>query len=528
MSDGAAIDELSIEEMISARPVEHRAPGRLALGRMVDGWRVEAFLGEGRSAEVYRVVNLKGGGDGALKLLADLSPSMRERFAREVKVLKSARLPEMPRFLGEGAVLGSPYCIIEYLQPLFLPLPRKEAVAFTMTLARAVGALNDYGFVHRDIKPANVLLRRDGEPVLVDFGLVSAIPGTRAADLGLAATGRDGVGTKGFAAPEQLMDGVFNRRTEVFALGKMLRAALTRPMPRPLLDVVRKATSDEPEDRYPDAQAFASAVEEAAGRGWRAFAFAAAAVAATVVVAVAVWLLAARRGTDARPAAPGPGPVAPNAPTAVHVVPPLAPSIEESLVDGVEMAKDASRLAARPGESDEERFKRILREAEHGDLDAQTAVAEAYFWGKGVAEDKCKAVEWYRKAADDGGVDALASLGICLLKGYGCEEDHKAAVECFAAAAERKNVRAMNDYAFCLIQGKGTDKDERKGFALAHEAAELGHAASQAMVGECYIYGLGVERKNPRKAREWLRKAADQGNRRAARLLDRMGWNEDL
>ena len=515
MREDAAIDELSIEEMISSRPAEHRAPGRLALGRMVDGWRVEAFLGEGRSAEVYRVVNLKGGGDGALKLLADLSPSMRERFAREVKVLKSAGLSGMPKFLGEGAVLGSPYCIIEYLQPLFLPLPRREAVAFTTTLARAVGALNDYGFVHRDIKPANVLLRRDGQPVLVDFGLVSAIPGTRAAELGIAAPGRDGVGTKKFAAPEQLMDGVFNKRTEVFALGKMLRAALTRPMPRPLLEVIGKATSDEPEDRYPDAFAFAAAVEEAAGRRKRAFAYAAAAIAA-LAVAAAAWFVVARRGTGAsRPAEAGP---------AAPVVPPLAPSIEENLVDRVEIEKDGSRLAALPGEGDEERFERIMVDAEGGDVDAQTAVAEAYFWGKGVAEDKAKAVEWYRKAVAGGGVDALASLGICLLKGYGCEEDQKGAVECFAAAAERKNVCAMNDYAFCLIHGRGTEKDERKGFAMALEAAELGHAASQAMVGECYMHGWGVDGKDRRKAREWLRKAAGQGNKRARDLLDVMGW----
>jgi len=515
--EDAAIDELSIEEMISARPAEHRAPGRLSLGRMVDGWRVEAFLGEGRSAEVYRVVNLRGGGDGALKLLADLSPSMRERFAREVKVLKSAGLSGMPKFLGEGAVLGSPYCIIEYLQPLFLPLPRREAVAFTTTLARAVGALNDYGFVHRDIKPANVLLRRDGGPVLVDFGLVSAIPGTRAAELGIAAPVRDGVGTKKFAAPEQLMDGVFNKRTEVFALGKMLRASLTRPMPRPLLEVIGKATSDEPEDRYPDAFAFADAVEEAAGRRRRAFAYAAAAI-AVFAVAVAVWFIAARRGTDARPAE-----AAPDARVA-QVVHPLAPSIDESLVDRVEMEKDGSRLAALPEESDEDRFERIKLDAEDGDVDAQTAVAEAYFWGRGVAVDKAKAVEWYKKAADGGSVDALASLGICLLKGYGCKVDQKAAVECLAAAAARNNVCAMNDYAFCLIHGKGTDKDERKGFALALEAAELGHAASQAMVGECYMHGWGVDGKDPRKAGEWLRKAADQGNKRARELLDMMGW----
>lgn len=516
MSGGGADDELSIEEMLSSRPAEYRAPGRLALGSMVDGWRVEAFLGEGRSAEVYRVVNLKGGGDGALKLLADLSPSMRERFAREVKVLKSVALPGMPKFLREGTALGSPYCIMEYLQPLFLPLPREDAVKFTTSLARSVGALNEYGFVHRDIKPANVLLRREGGPVLVDFGLVSAIPETRAAELGIAAPGRDGVGTKGFSAPEQMMDGVFNARTEVFALGKMLRAALTRPIPRPLLDVIRKATSDDPEDRYPNAMAFADAVEEAAGRRRRAFAFAAAGIAAVAAAVVAV-LLVARRGPGSGAVAPTtpPPPPPPTRPVVNH----LAPSIEERLLE-IDIEKGAERLAARPGESDQDRFRRILEDANYGDLDAQTAVAEAYFWGKGVDEDKAKAVEWYRKAADEGGIDALASLGICLLKGYGCEEDHKAAVKCFAAAAAEKNVRAMNDYAFCLIHGKGTDKNEKAGFKLALEAAELGHAASQVMVGECYLYGWGVAKKAPQEARIWLEKAAAQGNKRARRLLD--------
>jgi serine/threonine protein kinase len=66
-----------------------------------------------------------------------------------------------------------------------------------LKVARALAAVHAAGFVHRDIKPANVLLRRNGEPVLVDFGLV------RLHSLEISHAGNF-AGTPVYSSPEQL------------------------------------------------------------------------------------------------------------------------------------------------------------------------------------------------------------------------------------------------------------------------------------------------------------------------------------
>lgn len=500
-----------VEAMLAGRAPERGASGRLRLGEVVDGWRVEAFLGEGRSAEVYRVVDVRPGGsgrDGALKLLSDGAPAMRTRFLREIEILSKAESAHLPRFFASGERGGVPYCVIEYLQPLFLPLDRAAAAPFAVALAKAVGDLNAMGFAHRDVKPGNVLLRRSGEPVLVDFGLAAEMSGGGV---------REGVGTPGFSAPEQMMYGRFGARSDVFSLGKMLRAAYPGRPPRRVLDVVRRATSDDPADRYADAAEFAAAVERAASRRWGAWAMG---VAAAAVVGVAAWAavsaVAAKRGGgsggetefaarvsggDASPKSGGAEPMV-SAPPQMVVVRPAALYVQ------------------RDGESDEEWFRRILALAEGGDAAAETNVAEAYFHGRGVAEDKAEAVRRYEAAAERGNDDARASLGLCRLRGLGCERDEAAAVALFEAAAADGHLGAMNDLAYCVLNGVGCARDPERGFALAEKAAERGHPASQTMVGECYLVGIGVERSAER-ADVWLQSAARRGNARAKALLGR-------
>ena len=211
---------LHIEGILKVRPPEKFSGGRIALGTVVDGWRVVAFVGAGRSAEVYRVVGIRMGGEAALKLLVDPSSGLDLRFAQEMEVLRSLAIPSLPRFFGSGEFGGRPYYVAEYLQPLMLPLPKGEIVPFVSALARAVGDLHAAGFLHRDLKPANVLRRRSGEPVLIDLGLVKRIdeapvPGRNFPSI--VNGQRVGVGTVGFAAPEQLLSGESSARSDVFS-----------------------------------------------------------------------------------------------------------------------------------------------------------------------------------------------------------------------------------------------------------------------------------------------------------------------
>lgn len=492
-----------VEELLAGRKADDRsAAGRLRLGEIVDGWRVEAFLGSGRSAEVYRVVSVRMGGEGALKLLADGSCGLRERFDAELEAVRNLALPCLPRFYGSGERGGRPYYVMEYLQPLFLPLERSEVARFAAALASAVQMLHDAGYLHRDLKPANVLRRRNGEPVLIDLGLVkrrgeTAAPGRRRVSV---VDGRTvGVGTPGFAAPEQLIKGEATERSDVYALGKMLKASGGRRLGRALRAVVRKATADDPADRYESAERFAAAVASASSP--LRFLWSAAAVVVLAALAGAVFARIRPRVV----------PVGPEPPAHAVVAPPAQPP----------SAPDAAKpaFAPEPGESAEGFFARALAAAERGETAAANVVAEAYYHGRGVATNRAEAVRWYRLAAEAGNDDAEASLGRCLQHGEGCERNLDEAILWYFKAAEKGNVYACDGLALCFLNGIGVDRDEAEGFLWARKAAEKGYASSERMVGECFLLGRGVK-ENREKALFWLQSANRHGDRRAARLME--------
>jgi serine/threonine protein kinase len=128
-----------------------------------------------------------------------------------------------------------------------------ECLRIGTALAGALEYLHEHGLIHRDIKPANVIFV-DGKPKLADIGL-------------LTVQGRETyVGTEGYIAPE----GPGRQQSDIYALGKMLYEMLTGkdrfecPSPPPsitseelaLLQIITKATHQEPASRYATAKAF--------------------------------------------------------------------------------------------------------------------------------------------------------------------------------------------------------------------------------------------------------------------------------
>ena len=479
-----------VESWLASQTFAGTPSGRLACGAIVGEWRVEAYLGRGLSAEVYRVVNARFGHSGALKLLVDGSRGLRERFATEADALRFLSLPDLPRFMGGGEFDGAPYYVMEYLQPLPEPMPRKEVAGFMYRVAKAVQSLHDAGYIHRDLKPGNVLRRENGEPVLIDLGLIKK-RGTGVTDP-IVRHGRGlsiidgkpvGVGTLDYAAPEQLLKGEASVQSDVFALGKMLRALYEGDPPSCLKRVIRTATRELPGDRYESADAFASALRRVyLVRG---------ACAALLLAAMVAGIIALNHRAELRK-------------WAIGVLDP---------------PQRVLTVVKAPDEPAAAYFARLKNIAEGGSAVAQCALAEAYMYGQGTETNAEEAVRWYRRSAGQGNSDAQASLGLCKLRGIGCEKDVFDAVKWYTLAAEQKNLSAMNDLAFCKMHGIGIDKDEAGAFALALEAAKSGHAPAQAMVGECYLEGMGVA-QDVAAAETWLYRAARLGNVRAKKLLE--------
>ena len=481
-----------VEDWLDSHDFQPSQGGRLARGVVVDEWRVEAYLGCGLSAEVYRVTNVRFGQEGALKLLVDGSRGLRERFLTESDAIRFLRIWALPSFMGSGTFEGNPYYVIEYLQPLPDPMPRADVPRFANRLAKAVHALHAAGYVHRDLNPRNILVRNGGDPVLIDLGLIKR-RGTAVADP-IVRHGRNisivdgrpvGVGTLDYAAPEQLLKGESSVQSDVFALGKILLSLYEGHPPQSVKPVIRRATREAPSDRYPSAAAFAAALRHRNRWLW-------------LLLLLAIVAL----GTVAS-----------------------YPLFRPSLVNMAERfvkyhkAKPAQPVRRLRGEADEVYFRRILPLAEKGSQMAQVCLAEAYFYGRGTETNRVEAVRWYRLAAEAGDPDAQASLGLCLLRGWGCERNCAEAFVWYLRAAEQGSLAGMNDLAFCYMNGMGVEKDEAKGFGWAMEAAKRGCAPAQTMVGECYLDGRGVE-VSIERGETWLYRAARLGNKRAMMLLE--------
>ena len=539
----------SVEAWLEARPSESGGGcGRLRCGTCVGEWHVEAYLGAGLSSEVYRVRNLRLSYEGALKLLANDARNLKTRFFSEIDALRFLSLPSLPRFFGAGEFGGMPYYVMEYLLPLPDPMPRGDVPGFMNKVAKAVQTLHEAGYVHRDLKPGNILLRRNGDPVLIDLGLVKQ-RGNAHTPLGWKprkvsmVDGRPvGVGTLDFAAPEQLLEGKSLVQGDVFSLGKIAWHLYEENPPSAMRAIIHRATREIPTERYESAQAFATAVRRRNRRVvvlWLLAALGVTVVALAVVFRAEIKRMMVGLLVPQEPAvavASSPNAVSEEAePHEVETVetPPAPASVEEVVPRPEESIKKeepppsenaAEETARRTSESDQAYFERMLPLADGGNVRAQTIVAESYLYGRGTVTNGPAAVAWYRKAAETGDASAQASLAYCLLNGRGCDKNYDEAVFWYTKAVEQDDLNALNGLAVCYFRGWGVVKDAKKGFCLAMRAAVCGYVPSQADVGECYIKGIGVD-PDENLGRIWLERAASKNNKRAQLLLLKMREN---
>src|SRR4029077_13880280 len=102
-----------------------------------------------------------------------------------------------------------------------------ESVRIAKQIARALGAAHRNGVVHRDIKPSNVLVTREGEVKLVDFGIARSLQNLSTK---LTRTGHL-VGTPGYAAPEQVRSDSVGPRADLSPLVALLSRGIEAPPP---------------------------------------------------------------------------------------------------------------------------------------------------------------------------------------------------------------------------------------------------------------------------------------------------------
>ncbi len=188
----------------------------------------------------------------------------RARFEAEVDVLGQLKHPNVVTIYEGGTVGGQCYFAMEYVDgvPVDEYVAREKlTIGQTLRLmARICGAV-EYAHlknvVHLDLKPGNILIDRDGEPRVVDFGLAKVTGGGLVGGPGTIQAGEGFLGTPAYASPEQTRGdpGQVDRRSDVYSLGMVLYQLLTGCFPYSVkdgwaqtLDNIVHATAKKPSD----------------------------------------------------------------------------------------------------------------------------------------------------------------------------------------------------------------------------------------------------------------------------------------
>jgi serine/threonine-protein kinase len=202
-------------------------------------YALERELGRGGMATVFLANDLKHDRPVALKVLhpelaASLGP---ERFQREIRLAARLQHPHILTVLDSGEAAGRLWFTMPYVEGESLrerlrrerQLPVEDALRITHEAAQALQYAHDRDIIHRDIKPENLLLTRDGNTLVADFGIARALGG--AADEKLTETGL-AIGTPAYMSPEQAAgDRGLDARTDVYSLGAVLYELLAGQPP---------------------------------------------------------------------------------------------------------------------------------------------------------------------------------------------------------------------------------------------------------------------------------------------------------
>src|SRR5204862_2581002 len=191
-------------------------------------------IGRGGQGVVYRAHQKSLNRTVALKLLG-LGPWTTEahlkRFRREAEAAASLQHPSIVPIYEVGEREGSCYFSMKFVEGGQLdevvrrePMPIRQAAELIAKVARTVHYAHEHGILHRDIKPGNILLDKNGEPHLADFGLA------RLVEAESTVTGTlEVLGTPSYMAPEQAAGDTakVSKATDVYGLGAVLYQLLT-------------------------------------------------------------------------------------------------------------------------------------------------------------------------------------------------------------------------------------------------------------------------------------------------------------
>ncbi len=261
--------------------------------RNIGGYQLLGLLGRGGMGSVYKVMD---SGQGRLMAMKVLHPSqimrdvlgikeLKNRFLKEAEVMRSLKHRHVAGVLEVGEHRGLPYMVQEYLcinlglligESARIELPTRplsplRALRITSQILDCLSGLHESGLVHRDIKPENIMLSREGDVKIIDFGLSRFAGEKEHNPVGMI------VGSPYYAAPEQVDNPEkADERSDVYSAGVVLHRMVTGNLPdisgleiskHPLLgprwdSLLKTALASNPVNRFPHAKAMNEKLQE--------------------------------------------------------------------------------------------------------------------------------------------------------------------------------------------------------------------------------------------------------------------------
>ncbi len=211
--------------------------GAFDQGTMLDRYRIQQVLGSGGMGIVYLATDTRLNRRVAIKIpRREFHSDSDRRLEREARTMASVKHPNLASLLDVSEWNGIKYLLMEYIEGSSLEerlsdlsqMDQRTIAQWLCKLSNATACAHEAGVIHRDIKPSNVILRTNGEPVLMDFGLAYS----DSDDARLTKSGAI-IGTPAYMAPEQLQGALHlvGPQSDIYALGSIGYEMLTgRPI----------------------------------------------------------------------------------------------------------------------------------------------------------------------------------------------------------------------------------------------------------------------------------------------------------
>jgi len=216
------------------------ARAQLSAGARIGPYEVISLLGAGGMGEVYKAHDPRLNRTVAIKVLPAYlaaDADRRKRLLREARAASALNHPNIITIYDVVSGGGQDSVVMEYVEGPTLgevmgskPMPVSQALQFAMQIADGLAAAHAAGVVHRDIKPSNILILRDSQVKVCDFGLAKLEGGAAPLEETRTLSGTV-VGTAAYMSPEQATGLEVDHRTDIFSFGVVLYEMLAGRRP---------------------------------------------------------------------------------------------------------------------------------------------------------------------------------------------------------------------------------------------------------------------------------------------------------